>query len=98
MQKKEQSMSKTEIDENGVKYEVFETTDMFPALKDPEIVKKFNYLELQEKEALNSLFFFMERQKNKGELIKLKDWAVAEELTDNVADLREEKLKTLIGR
>jgi hypothetical protein len=98
MQKKEQSMSKTEIDENGVKYEVFETEEMFPALKDPEIVKKFNYLELQEKEALNSLFFFMERQKNKGELIKLKDWAVAEELTDNVARIRDEKLKTLIGR
>jgi len=40
----------------------------------------------------------MERQKNKGELIKLKDWAVAEELTDNVARIRDEKLKTLIGR
>ena len=98
MQKKEQSMSKTEIDENGVKYEVFETTDMFPALKDPEIVKKFNDLESQEKEALNKLYFFMESQKNKGKLIKLKDWAVAEELTDNVARIRDEKLKTLIGR
>lgn len=91
-------MSRTEIDEDGTKYEVFETTDMFPALKDPEVVKKFNDLESQEKEALNSLFFFMERQKNKGELIKLKDWAVAEELTDNVARIRDEKLKTLIGR
>jgi len=91
-------MSRTEIDEDGTKYEVYETTDMFPALKDPENVAKFNKLESEEKEALNSLFFFMERQKNKGELIKLKDWAVAEELTDNVARIRDEKLKTLIGR
>jgi len=91
-------MSRTEIDEDGTKYEVYETTDMFPALKDPENVAKFNKLESEEKEALNKLYFFMESQKNKGKLIKLKDWAIAEELTDNVARIRDEKLKTLIGR
>ena len=91
-------MSRTEIDEDGTKYEVYETTDMFPALKDPENVAKFNKLESEEKEALNKLYFFMESQKNKGKLIKLKDWAVAEELTDNVARIGDEKLKTLIGR
>ena len=98
MQKKEQSMSKTEIDENGVKYEVFETTDMFPALKDPKNVAKFNELESQEKEALNKLFFFMQSLQNSGEIENLKDPSLAEQLIDNVADLREEKLKTLIGR
>jgi len=91
-------MSRTEIDEDGTKYEVYETTDMFPALKDPENVAKFNKLESEEKEALNKLYFFMESQKNKGKLIKLKDWALAEKLTDNVARIRDEKLKTLIGR
>jgi len=91
-------MSRTEIDENGTKYEVFETTEMFPALKDPKNVAKFNELESQEKEALNKLFFFMQSLQNSGEIENLKDPSLAEQLIDNVADLREEKLKTLIGR
>jgi len=95
---KEQAMSRTEIDENGTKYEVFETTEMFPALKDPKNVAKFNELESQEKEALNKLFFFMQSLQNSGEIENLKDPSLAEQLIDNVADLREEKLKTLIGR
>ena len=95
---KEQAMSRTEIDEDGTKYEVYETTDMFPALKDPEVVKKFNTLESQEKEALNKLFFFMQSMQNSGEITDLKEANLANELIDNVANLREEKLKTLIGR
>lgn len=95
---KEQAMSRTEVDENGVKYEVFEATDMLPALKDPEVVKKFNALESQEKEALNKLFFFMQSMQNSGEINKLKDPCLADQLIDNVAFIREEKLKTLIGR
>ena len=95
---KEQAMSRTEIDEDGTKYKVYETTDMFPALKDPEVVKKFNALESQEKEALNKLFFFMQSMQNSGEITDLKEANLANELIDNVADLREEKLKTLIGR
>ena len=91
-------MSRTEIDEDGTKYEVFETTDMFPALKDPEVVKKFNDLESQEKEALNKLFFFMQSLQNSGEIDNLKDPCLADELIDNVAFIRDEKLKTLIGR
>lgn len=95
---KEQAMSRTEIDEDGTKYEVYETTDMFPALKDPEVVKKFNALESQEKEALNKLFFFMQSMQNSGEINKLEDPCLADQLIDNVAFIREEKLKTLIGR
>ena len=91
-------MSRTEIDEDGVKYEVFTTEDMFPALKDPENVAKFNRLESQEKEAMNRVFFFVQAKHNGGEIKRLDGWGELEQLIEQVADLREKKLKILVGR
>ena len=91
-------MSRTEVDEDGIKYEVFTTEDMFPSLKDPENVDKFNALESKEKEAMNRLFFFVQSKKNKGEMENLDGWGELEQLIEQVADLREKKLKILVGR